>query len=117
MELGKGDLSAYKFAHLTGTTGVKFSPAELDAIKAYVNGGGTLLIDAAGGSGEFITSMTEQLRTLFAAELAGEDSIPMLAEADPIYTTGGELKVQYRPLRARAANTVPGANRTCGPSP
>jgi len=97
VELGKGDLLGYKLAHLTGTAGVKFSPAELTALKAYVAGGGTLLIDAAGGSPEFVTTVTDQLCKLFTTEPAGEEGIPPLGEGDPLYTTGGALKVQFRP--------------------
>jgi len=104
VELGKGDLSAYKFAHLTGTAAVKFNQTELDAIKAYVNGGGTLLIDAAGGSSAFVTTVSEQLRKLFAAELAGEDSIPMLGDNDPIYTAGTPLKAMYRAYVRKVGN-------------
>jgi hypothetical protein len=44
-------------AHLTGTGPIHFSPAEFKAIHDYVNNGGTLLIDAFGGSTEFRNSM------------------------------------------------------------
>jgi len=101
VELGKGDLSGYRFAHLTGTAAVKFSQPELDAIKAYVNGGGTLLIDAAGGSDDFAAAITDELRTLFPAELAGQQDIPLLDKTDLLYTTGGDLKVEYRRFTRR----------------
>src|SRR5205085_9215390 len=37
------------FAHLTGTTAISFSEADTAKLKAYLAGGGTLLIDNAGG--------------------------------------------------------------------
>ena len=42
-----------KFAHLTGTTSFKLDDAARNEIKQFVEAGGTLVIDAAGGSGKF----------------------------------------------------------------
>jgi hypothetical protein len=45
------------FAHLTGTDEVHFTSAQLLKMHDYVNAGGTLLIDACGGSSAFTKSM------------------------------------------------------------
>jgi hypothetical protein len=70
VELGKGKLKDYKVAHLTGTTKFRFEDAARAEIKAFVEAGGTLIVDAAGGSGEFASSVEGELRTLFPAQSA-----------------------------------------------
>ena len=62
---GKLDSAANRLATLTGTGAVKWSDAQRGELKKYVDGGGTLLIDAAGGSTEFASSMDAELRTIF----------------------------------------------------
>ena len=54
-------------AHLTGTSKFQFTPAERAAIKSFVEQGGTLVIDAAGGSGEFATAAEAELAAVFGA--------------------------------------------------
>jgi hypothetical protein len=48
-------------AALTGTDAHKFSPAEVQALRAYVVSGGTLLIDATGGENAFARSVRDAL--------------------------------------------------------
>ncbi|HEV8378554.1 MAG TPA: DUF4159 domain-containing protein [Tepidisphaeraceae bacterium] len=52
-------------AHLTGTAELNLSDAETGAIKNYVETGGTLIIDACGGSGTF----AQGIQRLFAHTL------------------------------------------------
>jgi len=52
--------------HLVGVDPVQVSPAERDAIQAYINAGGTVLIENLGGRGGFADSMREQLGAMFA---------------------------------------------------
>jgi Domain of unknown function (DUF4159) len=60
------DLQDLKFgdtqiATLTGTTPTDFSAAQINAVKSFVDAGGTLLIDAAGGSSDFAASVEQHL--------------------------------------------------------
>ena len=58
------------FAHLTGTAHYRPTPAEVDALRAYVEGGGVLLADACGGSTAFSTGLRDSLSAAFpGAEL------------------------------------------------
>jgi hypothetical protein len=66
VNLGDGKLdNTYPLAHLTGTTAYKLTDNAVAELKKYVEGGGTILIDACGGSGEFATDMEAQLSTIF----------------------------------------------------
>ncbi len=94
----KGDLGKSKIAHLTGTTALRLSDEEKVALKAFLSAGGTLIVDAAGGSTDFAASAE--------LELAGVVGSPFLtlASDDPVYSAGGVPlgKVQYRRFRAQA---------------
>ena len=59
MALNSGDVP--EVAHLTGTAAVTFSDDEVSIVKAYVEGGGTVLIDACGGSTAFHESVRDNL--------------------------------------------------------
>jgi len=61
-------LKDYKIAHLTGTGKVKISDADQKAIKEFVTGGGTLIVDAAGGDTEFGGSIEDALTAMFGAD-------------------------------------------------
>ncbi|HMO27203.1 MAG TPA: DUF4159 domain-containing protein, partial [Tepidisphaeraceae bacterium] len=65
VKLGEGSLDGFKLAHLTGTQEFRFEPAERDALKAFITGGGTLLIDAAGGSTAFASAIEAELRQIY----------------------------------------------------
>jgi hypothetical protein len=54
-----------KVAHLTGTAAFLLSAEQRATIKKFVAGGGTLLIDAAGGSRRFAESATKMLGEMF----------------------------------------------------
>jgi|GEM_PF-1326014 len=51
--------------HLVGVNKVGITPAERDAIKAFMDAGGTIFIENLGGRGEFANSVREQLSPLF----------------------------------------------------
>jgi len=72
-------------AHLTGTAKYAFSPAEIAAIKAYVEGGGVLLIDQCGGYGQFDQSVNAMLTQAFPNVVAQPLSPlhPMLVGGTP----------------------------------
>jgi hypothetical protein len=94
IELGKGLLTKdFKLADLTGTDTLKLTDAQLAELKAYVDGGGTLLIDAAGGKSAFVTSAQAALLKAFPGTTA-----PAVLPADsPVYALGDPIKeVAYR---------------------
>ncbi len=98
VKLGSGALAAtYKVAHLTGTESVKFTQEQRDEIKSFVEKGGTLIIDAAGGSAEFRSSIENELAIIFGPDAAKAVSSSLKPDS-PLYTALGDAArdVQYR---------------------
>jgi hypothetical protein len=93
-----GHLAGSAFAHLTGTTAFKLDPAAREQIRNFVIKGGTLIVDAAGGSSEFATSAEEALRAMFPAE-SQQLSQPLPVD-HPLYATaeGRKIPIEYRPF-------------------
>jgi hypothetical protein len=99
VELGKGLLTnEYKLADLTGTAMFTLTQPQREEIKKYVDGGGTLLIDAAGGKSAFALSAREELGKIFP----GNATPPVLPLKDPVYAAEPLTDVGYRQF-ARAA--------------
>jgi len=69
-----------RVAALTGTGRLGLTDAEKQALKAFVESGGTLIMDAAGGSEAFTQSAMELLTELF-----GRDSLGRLPAWSPVY--------------------------------
>ena len=67
-------LDVAPIAHLTGTAELNLTDAQVAAIKSYVQSGGTLLIDACGGSGAFAQS----IQRIFAGSTPIAANDPML---------------------------------------
>ena len=57
------EAKTHPLAHLTGTAEHTWSDAEIASVKKYVEDGGTLLIDACGGSAAFDASIAQSLLT------------------------------------------------------
>ncbi len=53
VDLGSGSLDGVKLAHLTGTNKLSLGDAGKTQLRKFVEAGGTLLVDAAGGSAAF----------------------------------------------------------------
>jgi len=51
--------------HMMGVNAVSLTAEERDAVQSYAGSGGTILIENLGGTGEFATSMRDQLSPLF----------------------------------------------------
>ena len=64
----KSDLSDYKVAHLTGSGHVKLSTSDWIQLHSFVQNGGTLIVDAAGGSQTFNDDIRGQLQSTFFDE-------------------------------------------------
>ena len=76
--MGQGALTAARVAHLTGTTEFALSPGAALELKTFVKNGGTVVIDAAGGSVPFADAAERELKTLFgqAAEAGLAQPLP-----------------------------------------
>jgi len=76
-------------ATLTGTEAFTLSAGEVDALKAFVAGGGTLLIDAAGGDpgGADSKGFTKAAEALI--EKTWGQAPSRLADSSPVYRAGG----------------------------
>ena len=70
VKLGEDKLAGYKVAHLTGTTRFKLDAEQLQELKDFIDKGGTLVVDAAGGAAPFADSAEKELPQL-AALLGG----------------------------------------------
>jgi hypothetical protein len=93
VELGKGALKGYSVVHLTGTTKYKLTDAETAELKGFVAGGGTLVIDACGGSPAFALASEPQLSGMFSE--ARDMSI--LPANSPVYASGEKIEsFEYR---------------------
>jgi hypothetical protein len=105
VEIEKLDAADTKIATLTGTDSVTLSAAQLAALRKFVAAGGTLIVDAAGGSSAFATSMDRILASGF-----GRSGPRRLAADAAIYKLPGyEIKeVDYR----RKARVERGLRRT-----
>jgi len=93
VKLGEGKLAGYKLAHLTTTAKVKFTDAQRAELKAFVEGGGTLLVDAAGGDPLAAESLEAELTAV-----AGSKPTPLPLD-DPLYARLGVSadQIVYRP--------------------
>ena len=68
VKLGAGELAGNTVASLTGTTKIKLTDAQRAELKDFVEKGGTLIVDAAGGSTDFADSVEVELNQIFGAE-------------------------------------------------
>ena len=106
---GEGTLLAARVAHFTGTTAFKLSePARLE-IKTFVQNGGTLIIDAAGGSAAFAASAEEELRNMFGP--AAKDIDVPLPKDSPVYNLPNE-KIETAGFRLFARESLPRGTKT-----
>jgi hypothetical protein len=94
VKLGTGKLTnAYQVAHLTGTSKLSLPEAARAEIKKFVEGGGTLVVDAAGGSGDFRLAAIAEVAAIFPNAPAGK----ALKADHPVYAAGEKLaNFEYR---------------------
>ena len=82
---------------LTGTEKSTFPAATAAKVKGFVDAGGTLLVDAAGGAAAFATGVDPQVEQWVGGKL---ETIP---PGDPLFAAGGKLgPVKYRPFAVDA---------------
>ncbi len=96
VQLGEGKLSGYPVAHLTGTAKFSLPDAARDELKSFVDKGGILLVDAAGGAPHFAASADILCSTIFGPA-ASELNTPMKSD-NPHFSIGGnkDATVNYR---------------------
>jgi hypothetical protein len=72
-------------AHLTGTAAYEPTDGEIAAIRAYVDGGGVILIDSCGGGSEFAEAMRAALERAFpdTSTRLPSNSHPLLRPGPP----------------------------------
>ena len=95
--LGAGTLDGHDVAHLTGTAKLALDPAAEAQLKTFVEGGGTLVVDAAGGGETFASSVEAELRDLVAG-----GKLETLPPGHPLYAGKDPLKVAYRAAAQKA---------------
>ena len=78
IKLGVATLAGHTLAHLTGTQRFVLTPAQRDELKTFIDHGGLLLVDAAGGSVDFADSAQQELARIFG------DEASQLAQRFPI---------------------------------
>ena len=101
MTCEKLDAKQWPLAAITGTATLSLTKAEKTALKAYVLAGGTVLIDAAGGSKEFSAAAGKLLGELF-----GASSLLRLRASSPIYNLPNMkiTSVKYRRASGAASD-------------
>ncbi len=104
VELGEGKLAEYKVAHLTGTTALKLEEAERAELAKFIESGGVLIVDAAGGSAMFAQSVEPQLSLLVSG-----GKLEVLPMEHGVYAVGGKKLDQADYRMFARANLVGGA--------
>lgn len=97
--------AGYPVAHLTGLGKFTLTAAERTSIKQYVAGGGTLIVDAAGGDVAFADAAENELNAIFGAkpEVLDENHLVYNIPGDKIETVGWRKFVGNRvPDKRRA---------------
>ncbi|MDB5333493.1 MAG: hypothetical protein JWP03_4644 [Phycisphaerales bacterium] len=110
----KDKLAGFKIAHLTGTTKFTLSPAVRAQIVEFVLHGGTLVVDAAGGSKPFVESAEVELKQMFGPE-ADRLATP-LPPYSPLYTLPGATleSISYRQFIRKSLGGDIKSPRVCG---
>jgi hypothetical protein len=85
VSLGGGQLSGFKVAHLTGTAPFKLDAAARKELADFVSAGGTLIVDAAGGSVPFAEAAEQELGATFGAEAVKGLARPLRSD-HPVFT-------------------------------
>jgi len=95
VQLGSGKLGEYKVAHLTGTAAFKLDDAARAEVAAFVKAGGTLIVDAAGGSTAFTTAAEAELAAMFPQ--AAQQLTQVIEPTHAIYQKNGKpIEIDYR---------------------
>ena len=83
------DPAKYPIVHMTGTTSFTLTDDEIAALKKYINGGGLLFADSAGGSAKFAAAFTE-----LAAKLVPDKPLAAIPANDRLYNGSIDESIQ-----------------------
>jgi hypothetical protein len=97
VDLGSGSLEGVKLAHLTGTSKLSLGDAGKAQLRKFVAGGGTLLVDAAGGSEAFASAMEGELNGLLPGGI-----LETLPKDHRLFGGAEGLRVAYRPFAQKS---------------
>src|SRR5205823_4602572 len=87
VNLNKGAIAKEtKIAHLTGTTKFKLEDPARQELKRFIDAGGTLVIDAAGGSSAFAQAAEAEIAAIFPGE-----SLKAIPPEHAIFLLGGKM--------------------------
>jgi hypothetical protein len=78
------DLSGYQIVHLTGTTAFTLTADQRKQLLEFTSHGGTLIIDAAGGSGPFAQSAEAELKNLYGKDAESALAHPLRPDS-PVF--------------------------------
>ena len=98
-------LAGVKIAHLTGVGSLKFTEDQRTALKSFVEKGGTLIIDSAGGNVEFAEAAEAELKGLF------DKPLEVLPPDSQVYQLPGS-KVEEFHYRNYARGKIVGSLRS-----
>jgi hypothetical protein len=102
VNLGQGKLDkSFQVAHLTGAFKFSLTQADRDEIKKYVLDGGTLIVDACGGHGEFSQAAENELAAIFPDSKLSEAPLTLASPA-----LCGNPKIDEVDYRGFARKTV-----------
>jgi hypothetical protein len=94
-------------AVLTGTNSIRLSDAARQEIKNFLTGGGTLIVDAAGGDSEFATEVLTELTTITGADVMKAVANPLPPTAAVYNLPGGVIHdFVYRPFARATVGSV-----------
>ena len=106
LDIAKLDARKHRIAHMTGTNAFDLSPAETAALRTFFRNGGTLLVDAAGGSRIFSDTVAKRVYPLVPGGKPGE-----LARDHPMLLKG-PYEIKEARYRRDYARTLVGEERT-----
>jgi hypothetical protein len=110
VSLGGGQLGGFKVAHLTGTTAFKLDDAARKELAGYVAGGGTLVVDAAGGSAAFADAAEQELAAVFGAEATRGMARPLRSDHPVLNLPGVKLdRFGYRRYARKVVGDLKGS--------
>ncbi len=100
VKLGAGNLDAYRVAHLTGTQKFQLTDPQRKELKSFASAGGLLIIDAAGGNGDFSSSAEAELHEIYG-DSASDAASPLKTDA-LVYSAANKIAdVTYRQFAIR----------------
>ncbi len=95
----------YPVAVMTGTTEIMLTGAQKQALKAYIAAGGTVIMDAAGGSKIFAGSAADLACELTGDLFGGDGRIRPVPMRAPVYQIAG-LKITSAHYRRAAGSRI-----------